>query len=241
MRINKALIQSFIAEFLCSFIFGYTVYAAILNAKNPIYTATQVSVPLAIGFCAIAIIYTFVDHTVCHFNPAITLSAIITLKIPFLIGIGYIIAQVIGFIAAVGMVICNFSIGYNSTINAIVPGKVDPDTTNTGLFFTEFVLTAILVFVAFENGINSKRNPNHSFYGDLEQVDRSIVVPLTIGLTLGFLAFLGSSTSGSVFNPGLVFASNLIGGTWPFAWQFYVSQFTGGLVGALIQVWILFK
>lgn len=241
MGINKALLQSFLAEFLISFLFGYVVYASILNTQNPGYPVSGLAVPLAVAFSGIALIYTFIDHTVCHFNPAITLSAMLTLKIPFLIGIGYIIAQGVGFIAAVGMVMANFSLGYRGTIDLIVPGPVDPATTDTALFFTEFILTAILVFVAFEVGINSKRNPDFSLYGDEKQIDRSIVVPLTIGLTLGFLAILGSTTSGGAFNPGIIFAPQVIGGSWGFAWQYYVSQFTGGLLGALIQVWLLFK
>lgn len=237
----KALAQSFFAEFLISFIFGYSVFSAILNTKNIEYTATDVTVPLAVAFSAIAIIYTFIDHTVCHFNPAITFAAIVTLKLPLPLGIGYIISQVIGFMAAVGMVICNFSLGRNETLAAITPNKVDPLTSNTGMFFTEFTLTAILVFVAFANGINSKRNPKYSFYGEEEQIDRSIVVPITIGLTLGFLAILGSSTSGGAFNPGIVFATQVIGNSWSNAWEYYVGEFTGGLFGALIQVWLLFK
>lgn len=241
MRINKALVQSFFAEFLISFMFGYAVYASSINTKNPDFALTDLAVPLAVGFSGIALIYTFVDHTICHFNPAITLSAMITLKIPFFVGIGYIIAQGVGFIAAVGMVMANFSLGYRRTIDLIVPGPVDPETTSTGLFFTEFTLTAILVFVAFEVGINSKRNPEFSFYGDEEQIDRSIVVPLAIGLTLGFLAFLGSTTSGGAFNPGIIFAPQVLGGRWGYAWEYYVGQFTGGLLGALIQVWLLFK
>lgn len=237
----KALGQSFFAEFLISFIFGYSVYAAILNTKNFEYTATDVVVPLAVAFSSIALIYTFIDHTICHFNPAITLAAMITLKLPFTLGLGYIVSQVLGFLAAVGMVICNFSLGRNETMDAITPTKVDPQTTSTGLFFTEFTLTGILVFVAFANGINSKRNPKHSFYGEEPQIDRSIVVPLTIGLTLGFLAVIGSSTSGGAFNPGIVFAAQLIGNNWSDAWKYYVGEFTGGLFGALLQVWILFK
>ena len=156
-------------------------------------------------------------------------------------GIAFIISQVVGFMAAVGMVLCNFSQGREETLKLITPNKVDQDISHTGLFFTEFTLTAILVFVAFAVGINSKRNPKYSFYGDEEQVDRSIVVPLSIGLILGFLSILVSKTSGGAFNPGIVFTTQVIGNNWDCAWEFYVREFTGGLFGILIQVWLLFK
>lgn len=242
MRINKVFLQSLFAECICTMIFGYAVYAAILNTNNVDYTATDLYVPLAVGFSGIVVIYTFLDHTVCHFNPAITLSAILTRKMDIITGLSYILSQVIGFILAACIVAVNFSRGWEDTMNAISPARVDKSISNTALLFTEFTLTAILTFVAFENGINSKRNPEFSFYGDTPQIDRSIVVPLTIGLTLGFLAFLAPSTSGGAFNPGLIFAPNLIGNTWNSdAWEFYVGEFTGALFGALLQVWFLFK
>lgn len=242
MRVNKVLLQSLFAECVCSMIFGYAVYAAILNTKSLENASTDLYVPLAVCFSAIAIIYTFLDHTICHFNPAITLSAMLTMKLPVLTGLFYIIAQVIGFILAVCLVAVNFSFDWDETMTLISPAKVDASLSNTALFFTEFVLTAILVFVAFENGVNSKRNPEFSFYGDTPQVDRSIVVPLIIGLTLGFLALLAPTTSGGAFNPGLIFAPSLLGNTWNSdAWEFYVGEFTGGLFGALLQVWFLFK
>lgn len=242
MIINKALIQSFIAEALCSLIFGYAIYASVLNTKNTDFDVSGLFVPLAVGFSGIVVIYTFLDHTICHFNPAITLAAILTLKIPIMAGICYIISQVIGFILAACIAKVNFSMDWVTTMRMISPGRANNDVSNTALFFTEFTLTAILVFSAFENGINSRRNPDVSLYGDKPQVDRSIIVPLTIGLTLGFLALLAPTTSGGAFNPGVIFAPNLLGDTWNSdAWEYYVGQFAGGLFGALVQVWILFK
>jgi glycerol uptake facilitator-like aquaporin len=241
LRSTKAQIQSLFAEFLCTFIFGYAVYSAILNVKNGEYSVTDVYIPLAVGFSGIVCIYTFLDHTICHFNPAITLGAIITMKLPIVMGIFYIISQFLGFVIACCVVKVNFSQGWKETMKQLAPNRVDPDLSNTALFFTEFTLTAILVFVAFENGVNSKRNSDDSLYGDTPQPDRSIVAPLVIGLTLGFLAILGSTSSGGAFNPGLIFAPQLLGNVWSAGWEYYVGDFTGGIVGALIQVWVLFK
>lgn len=242
MTFNKALLQSFFAEMICSMVFGYAIYAAILNTKHEDTPASDIYVPLAVGFSGIVVIYTFLDHTICHFNPAITFAAILTLKMPIIIGLVYIIAQACGFILAACMARVNFPHNWHGTMRLISPARVDNEVSNTNLFFTEFTLTAILVFSAFENGINSRRNPDVSFYGSKPQVDRSIIVPLTIGLTLGFLALLAPTTSGGAFNPGLIFAPNLLGNTWNRdAWEFYVGEFTGGLFGALLQVWFLFK
>ncbi|KAI5151022.1 hypothetical protein ENBRE01_1845 [Enteropsectra breve] len=239
---NKKLFQSYFAETLCTFIFGYAIYSTTLNLKYDLdHLGESVPIGLAICFSGIALIYTFADHTISHFNPAITLAAMLTFKLDFINGLGFIIFQIIGFILAALMAVANFPGSYMEVMRKLIPPYKEDPITNVNIFFTEFVLTAILVFVVFMVGINAFRDPEHSLYGDEALPDRTMLAPLTIGLTLGFLAFLGGKTSGSYFNPGLIFAPMLLCNDWPCPWQYFVSEFTGGLVGALIQVWILFK
>lgn len=243
----KTIAQSYLAELLASFVFGYTIFSTTVNLSLS-SAKSAVALPIAVGFASIVAIYTFIDHTICHFNPAITFAAIITTKIPALLGIGYILSQLVGFILAICMTVVNFSLGWTDTLELISPHQVpikssglDVDISHTAVFFTEFTLTAILVFVVFENGINSKRDHEKSLFGDEPQIDRSIVVPITIGLTLGFLAFLGSAVTGGAYNPGIVFTTQLLGNSWRFAWEYYVSEFTGAIFGSMLQVWLLFK
>lgn len=238
---NKKLLQSFFAEMLCSFIFGFTVYSAIIQTKYKEQATESVTVSLAIAFCSVVIIYTFCDLTISHFNPAITLAAILTRKLDPFNGIGFIIAQGIGFILAANFIAVTFP-GTYQTINGLVRvGSQVDGVTNVNIFFAEFALTAILVFVAFSVCINALRDPAVSLYEDEELPNRTIIAPLIIGLTLGFLSFIAAKTSGSYFNPGLVFAPMILTNNWDFSWQYYCSEFAGGLFGALIQVWILFK
>lgn len=241
LRRNRRLIQSFFAEFLCSFIFGFSVYSAVLNTKYEAGPTELISIGIAICFSAIALIYTFMDHTIAHFNPAITLAAMLTRKLDPIEGIGFILCQAAGFIVAALLTVACFPGGYSNIMDNIRVGDIAEEVSNVNLFFSEFSLTAILSFVCFENGINSKRDPEVSFYGDEPLMDKTIVVPLIVGLTLGFLSLLAVTTSGSTFNPGFVFAPMILSNTWTYSWQYYVAQFTGGLFGALIQVWLLFK
>lgn len=242
IRSNAKIIQSMFAEMLCTFIFGFAVYSAVLNTKYEAGPTELISIGIAIAFSSVALIYTFKDHTIAHFNPAITLAAILTLKLDPINGIGYIIMQFIGFILAALLTVACFPGGYSDVLNQIRI-NYDPDSfvSSVNIFFSEFTLTAILAFVAFENAINNQRNPEKSFYGDEELEDRGIINPLVIGLTLGFLSLLAVTTSGSTFNPGFIFAPMILTNNWPYSWQYYVSQFTGGLLGALIQVWLVFK
>lgn len=235
------LIQSFFAEMLCSFFFGYTVYATAINTKIGDDPLTSIAVNLAIAFSSIAIIYTFCDHTVAHFNPAITLAAILTLKIDPFNGLGYIISQIIGFILAGCLINANFPGSWGDVMDLVAPGRASKAVSDVNMFFSEFTLTAIFVFIVFANAVNAKRDPEISLYEDEELPNRTIVAPLTIGLSLGFVSFLAAKTSGSYFNPGLTFAPMLLYNNWHAPWEYFVGQFTGGLLGGLVQVWLLFK
>ncbi|OQS54027.1 MIP plasma membrane transporter [Ecytonucleospora hepatopenaei] len=242
MQVSKKLIaQRVFAEFLCSCIFGFAVYSAILNTKSEEVSVSGTTVGLTVGFSGIALIYTFADHSVAHFNPAITISTILTGKIEIAMGICYVCAQLIGFLVASLLVVVCFPYGYSETLELITPAKVTEDLSTTSLFFTEFILSFILVFVAFEVGINAVREPGVTLFIGEPQKDRSILAPLTIGLTLGFLGFLASTTSGGAFNPGIVFGPAILGSNYSDFWVYIVSELSGGLLGALVQVFLLFK
>lgn len=242
MNVSKKLIaQRIFAEFLCSTIFGFAVYSAILNTKAEDVGSSGTTVGLTVGFSGIALIYTFCDHTVAHFNPAITIATIITGKLEIAMGICYVCSQLLGFMVASLLTVLCFPYGYSKTLEYITPAKVVNDLSNVSLFFTEFILSFILVFVAFEVGINAVREPGVTLFIGEPQKDRSILAPLTIGLTLGFLGFLASTTSGGAFNPGIVFGPAILGNNYNNFWIYITSEIAGGIVGALVQVFLLFK
>jgi len=246
MTRTAARLQALLGEMVASFVFGFAVYSALLGASLSEQSAASVIVGLTVGFSGVGVIYSFCDVAAAHFNPAITLSAILTGKMEVFLGMGYILAQYVGFILAVCALLLCSPEGYSETLNMIraAPPEIAGDKMNT--FFAEFFLTAILVHVVFAVGVNPYI-PKVDSEGKLENpdekepVDRRITAPLCIGLTLGFLAFLGLSSSGGVFNPALIFAPMLMSNTWTDFWIYVIGQYSGGLMGALLQVFALYK
>lgn len=241
----KAL-QSAFGEMVASFVFGFAVYSALIGSSLSEQAAASVIIGLTVGFAGVGVIYAFCDVTVAHFNPAITLAAILTFKLDIVRGIGYIVAQYIGFILAVCAILLCSPLGYKDTLDIIRPAPTPFGGDNLNIFFTEFFLTAILVHIAFAVGINPykpKTDVDGKFVNpdEEEPVDRRVTAPLCIGLTLGFLAFLGLATSGGAFNPGLTFAPVIMSNTWHHFWIYLTAQYSGGLVGALLQVFVLYK
>ncbi|WEL39016.1 aquaporin [Encephalitozoon hellem] len=239
-------IQSLLGEMVASFIFGFAVYSAILGSTIAQQPAAKVIIGLTVGFSAIGIIYSFSDVTIAHFNPAITLAAILTGKMGILCGLGYMLAQCVGFILAVCALLVCSPVGYKETLNVIRPAPAPFGADNLNVFFTEFFLTAILVHIAFAVAVNPYRpkvDTDGKFVDpdEKEPVDRRITAPLCIGLTLGFLAFMGLVTSGGAFNPGLTLAPVIMSNTWQHFWLYLGAQYLGGLVGGLLQVFVLYK
>ncbi|KAM0686483.1 hypothetical protein COBT_002291, partial [Conglomerata obtusa] len=244
---NWKLIQSFFAEACASFIFGFAVYSAQISSTLTDQSAAPVIVGLAVALSAIAIIYTFSDVAPAHFNPAITAAAIVYRKLSIVKGLLFIVSQLLGFMVAAAVVLGCYPDGSGYKMNIIRPKKQAEGTTRGNIICTEAFLTGILVFVAFQVAINvykkvkytpskeEKALPAAEDPDNQEGPDKTILAPLVIGLTLGFLAFLGFSSSGGVFNPGLVWAPVLFSGNWIDCWAYWIGEFLGALVGGGIQ------
>ncbi|KAM0684396.1 hypothetical protein MDAP_000164 [Mitosporidium daphniae] len=62
--------------------------------------------------------------------------------------------------------------------------------------------------------------------------------PIAIGLTLGFLCYLGGSSSGGAFNPARVFGASVISGNFSSHWVYWVGDLLGGSFAALLHTFV---
>ncbi|KAI5171719.1 hypothetical protein NEFER03_1024 [Nematocida sp. LUAm3] len=250
------ILRSFLAEGLCTAIFAYVIYSAVTGVAltTDIASTGPLMVAIAVGFAGVAIIYSFMDITIAHFNPAITLAAILTGKVPIWSGIGYIIMQCAGAMLASGAMLLTKP-GSNTALLNATRAKLAPNTTIGEAILTEMILTGILVYVAFSVAINVFNPPTQVKIEVPDEVEdndklrvvtsqapnRSAFAPIAIGYTLGFLALLGQGSSGGSFNPAVVLPPVLFSGTWYNVWVYWVGQFVGGIVGAFLHVIIFAK
>lgn len=238
LTFNWKFAQSLLGELIASFIFGFTVYSAIISVNLADALASQVIIGLAVGLSGVCVIYGLSDITISHFNPAITFAAIVFGKLTVIKGLLYILAQLMGFTLASGMVLGCFSGSNSELLDFINPAPFE-ETSNGSALLMEMVLTGILTFIAFSVAINAFSKPT---YVNVEKADhenksdKTILAPLTIGLTLGFLALIGFASSGGVFNPGLVWGGVIFTSRWKYTWVYWVGEFVGALLGAGLQV-----
>lgn len=165
--------------------------------------------PLAIGAVLMAMIYAGGHLSGGHYNPAVTLAALVRRRIERRDAIGYWIAQTgAGVIAA------------EVVARVVSPAHVTALTlsghTLVAAFVAELLVTFALCYVVL-NVATSKDHRDNSFYG------------LAIGFTVLAGAIAVGGISGGAFNPAVVLAGASMGMfAGPTLWVYLLAQTIAG-------------
>lgn len=231
MEFNLELIKALTGEFFVTYLFIFTI--CMNGIANP---GNVVAGGVSTGFAAIALIYSFGAISGAHFNPAVTVGAMIGQKIDPIKGVLYIVLQLVAALAAVG------------TVMGFVPGSVaklvlaPAEGVNVGAAIgMEAILTFILVFVIYATALGV--NPDSkSLDGDSKAADKADAkmnfAPIAIGLALGFLCFLGGSVSGGCFNPARAMAPAVLANNYSKVWIYWVGDLIGASAAAVLHTYL---
>src|SRR5574338_101644 len=185
-------------------------------------------ISLAHGAAIGLMVYTFGHVSGGHFNPAVTISMLVTKRISVKEAIPYIASQIIGAIVAA------------ASLKAIIPdigGKVNfgtqpgpSDLLNQSItsgFAVEAILTFFLVTVIFMSAVHKKASPGwHGF---------------TIGGMVFLIHLVGVPLTGASVNPARTFGPALISGFWEYHWMYWAAPIVGGIIAGLIRNYIFVK
>ena len=144
-----------------------------------------------------------------HFNPAVTVGAVLDRRLDWMTGVGYVVSQLIGGIAAAAFVAVLFNQAAVAGTETL-PGNGIDDIKAVVLetLFTAFFVLVILV--------STKKAPTQAAFA----------IPLTlIVIHFALVPFTGSSV-----NPARSIASAVIGGDLTSLWVYIV----GPVIGAAI-------
>lgn len=177
--------------------------------------------PLAIGVGLMALVYMGGHVSGAHYNPAVTLGALLTKKIGAKDGVAYMVVQLLGATAGA------FAAAH-LTGKTFAPGPgVEAGTPM--VLLAEALFTFMLVLVVL-NVATVKKVEGNSYYG------------LAIGLTVTAGAYAVGKVSGAAFNPavgvGPTIVHTVIGdGSFKNLWLYLVGPIIGaGLAAGVFQV-----
>jgi aquaporin Z len=207
--------RKYLAELLGTFVLVFGGSMSILAAlamDAPILAV----VPFGFGFALLAAIYAFGTVSGAHFNPAVTLGALLDRRIGPLDAGAYVVAQLIGAIGASALVAV---VGGGTGAVARTTNGLGQGVTPVAGFAIEVVLTAIFLLLILTV---SKRVPTHA--------------PFAIPLTLVMIHLAGIPFSGASVNPARALGPALIGGDLSQVWIYLTAPFVGAAIG-----WALFR
>lgn len=239
LEFNHSLLQAVIAEFMCTYIFIFSICAVALNESTLLLGTDATSGGLVTAFTAIAIIYAFGDTCGAHFNPAVTVAAMVGQRINVLKGCIYIVVQLIASFAAVSSLVGFFSYGAVKKTLVLVPNS---RAGSFSALMMEFQLSFILVLIIYATamGVGMKRRSTETNIEDQTEAGapadpgKARFAPIAIGVTLGMLTFLGGNVSGGAFNPARATAPAVLAGEWSNLWIYWVGDLAGGAAAAAL-------
>ncbi|MGB3069494.1 MAG: aquaporin Z [Ottowia sp.] len=199
--------------------------SAVLAAAFPELGIGFAGVALAFGLTVLTMAFAIGHISGCHLNPAVSFGLWAGGRFPGKDLIPYIVAQVVGAIAAAAVlyVIASGQAGWqpggfaSNGFGDLSPGKY----SMTAVLVCEVVMTAVFLFVIM--GATDKRAP-------------AGFAPIAIGLCLTLIHLISIPVSNTSVNPARSTGVALFAQTGAVGqlWLFWVAPIVGGIIGAVI-------
>ncbi|HTT20390.1 MAG TPA: aquaporin Z [Candidatus Sulfotelmatobacter sp.] len=215
------------AEFFGTFwlVFG-GCGSAVLAAAFPALGIGFAGVALAFGLTVLTMAFAIGHISGCHLNPAVSVGLVAGKRFPASDLLAYVIAQVLGGIAAAGVlyVIASGSAGFDVHAGFASNGYGLHSPGGYSLlacFVAEVVLTAFFLIVIM--GATDERAPKG-------------FAPIAIGLCLTLIHLVGIPVTNLSVNPARSTGPAVFAGGWALQelWMFWIAPPIGGAIGGIV-------
>ena len=219
--------KKYTAEFIGTFVLVLGgCGSAVLAASFPGLGIGFVGVSLAFGLTVLTMAYAIGHISGCHLNPAVSIGLWAGGRFSTKELLPYIIAQVLGAIAAGGIlfIIASGKIGFDVSAGFASNGYGDHSPGGYSLLsalITEVVLTFVFLFIIM--GSTDKRAPQG-------------FAPIAIGLGLTLIHLISIPVTNTSVNPARSTGVALYVGGWAIAqlWLFWLAPIIGGILGGFV-------
>jgi MIP family channel proteins len=216
--------RHFAAEFIGTFALVFVGSGAIMTARMSQSPAGLVEVALAHGLI-LGVMVSALMRISGHFNPAVTLGMLATRRIEAMMAALYIVAQILGAVAA-GYAL---KVGFPDAIFAATRGggqAIALDITGGQAFLLEAIATFFLAFVVFGTAVDPKG-------------------PRIGGLAVGFVVaadilVIGPLTGASM-NPARSFGPAVASGVYEAQLLYWFAPITGAVVASLLYEFLFMR
>jgi MIP family channel proteins len=212
--INMKHSRELLAEFIGTFVLIFAGTGAVMVDKIANGAVTHLGISIVFGAIVTALIYSLGHISGAHFNPAVTLAFWSSGFFRRSLVLPYILAQVLGAIAASALL--RLSLGAVGNLGATLPR----DGNWLQSLILETVLTFILMLVIFGSGLD--RRAHIGFAG------------IAIGLTVALEAACMGPITGASMNPARSLAPALVGGIWQHQWLYWVAPILGAQLAVVV-------
>ena len=214
------------AEFIGTFALVTAVCGAALFSAP---SAGLVAVAFAVGLSVLAMAYAVGHISGGHFNPAVTIGLVAGGRFETRKAIGYIIAQLLGGIAAAlifAVILAGAPSGKWNSFLTISNTYGGPSGFTIGsAFLIELTITALFLIVIM--GVTSRRAP-------------AGFAPIAIGLALVLFHLVAIPVTNASLNPARSTATAVLGGPAALSalWLYWVAPILGGVIGGVVSRWL---
>jgi aquaporin Z len=204
--------------------------AAVLAAGFPDLGIGFVGVALAFGLTVLTMAYAIGHISGCHLNPAVSIGLCVGGRFPASELIPYIVVQVLGAIAAAGVLLViasgaeGFDLAGGFASNGF--GEHSPGGYNmTAALVTEVVMTFMFLIIIL--GATDPRAPEG-------------FAPLAIGLGLTLIHLISIPVTNTSVNPARSTGPALFVGGWALSqlWLFWVAPIAGAALAGVAYRWL---
>jgi aquaporin Z len=204
--------------------------SAVLAAAFPSVGIGLLGVSLAFGLTVLTMAYAIGHISGCHLNPAVSVGLWAGGRFPGKQLLPYIVAQVLGAVAAGGVLflIASGKAGFDVSAGFASNGYGDHSPGGYSLLAAlvcEVVMTAMFLVVIL--GATDERAPKG-------------FAPIAIGLCLTLIHLISIPVTNTSVNPARSTGVAIFAGDWALVqlWAFWVAPIVGGLLGAVMYRFI---
>jgi aquaporin Z len=201
--------KKLLAEVLGTFTLVFAGTGAIVANGVSGGAVTHVGIALTFGLVVMALIYTYGDVSGAHLNPAVTVAFAVAGRFGWREVPGYVLAQVLGALAASGMLKVLFP--EQANLGATLPsGSVGQS------FWLEVILTAILMMTVLSVSTGAK--------------EKGVTAAIAIGGVVGLEALFAGPICGASMNPARSLGPALTSGQTQHLWVYLVATTLGAVL-----------